>query len=73
MWIQKVTCVWSTFAPWDDETKGTIWGSDELEEEGPIRESMGDPAHRTCDSGGKYIFNIQGLELRAIRAVTGEI
>lgn len=74
MWIWKVTCVWSTFAPWDDETKGAIWGSDELQEERPIRESLSDPAHWTHDSGG--IFNTQGpvkVELRAVRAVTAGI
>lgn len=76
MWIKIVTCVWSTFAPWDDETKGTVWGSDELQEEASIGESLGDPAHWTHHSGGKYIFNTQGpvkLELRAIRAITAEI
>lgn len=74
--FKKVTRVWSTFAPRDDKTKRTIWGSDELQEEGPIRERLDDPAHRTHYSGGKCILNTQGsvkLVLRAVRTVEAEI
>lgn len=74
--ILKHTCVWSTFAPWNNKTIRTVWGFDELQEDTPIGESLSDPAHRTCDSRGKYIFNAQGpvkLKLRAVRAEEAEI
>lgn len=52
-----VTGVWSAFSSRDDKTKGTIWGSNQLQEETPIRKNLGDSAHRTRQSGGERILN----------------
>lgn len=73
--FEKVTCVRPAFSSWDDETKGTIWGPDELQEKGSVRENLRDSAHWTHQSGGEHIFNAQGpvkIQLGAVGAAAAE-
>lgn len=56
----SLTWVRPAFASWDEKAEGTIWRSGELQQDGPVRESLSHTTHRAHCAGPPNVLYTQG-------------